>query len=275
MAGLRELKSRLSSIETVGQLSGAMRTVSAAKYSRVSNVRNQFLPYGEACKALMDSFGPELSQAIPQGNPEAPRCYVVIAGNRGLCGGYNVELLNYATDLLGREQKPYRLVALGKRAESGLQDAGFQVDRAYSVSDVPAFEECSQMLSELREDYMAGEISQVHIIYQTFRNMLSQTPGVVQVLPIRAEPGKGGAETLFLPDRETLLRAVALRCVDAVMFSVILEAASGAQAATLVAMRSAYDNAQESILALETQISRKRQSDITASVIETSTEVIE
>lgn len=275
MAGLRELKNRLSSIETVGQLSGAMRTVSAAKYSRVSSVRSRFLSYGGACGELMEAFGTELFEAIPQGNPEAPRCYVVIAGNRGLCGGYNVELMNYAVQVLRQEKGPYRLITLGKKAESGMMEAGFQVYRAWDVSDVPDFSECGELFSELRRAYMAGEISSVHMVYQRFINMLSQAPSIRQILPMESREAKGGGETLFLPDRETLLKRVALSCVDSAMFSVVLEAAAGAQAATLVAMRTAYDNAQESILALETQISRKRQSDITASVIETSTEVIE
>lgn len=274
MAGLRELKSRLSSIETVGQLSGAMRTVSAAKYARVSNVRNQFLPYGQACGALMETFGRELAEAIPQGDPGAPRCYLVIGGNRGLCGGYNVELISYAGEIIRGETEQCQVIALGKKAESGLQEAGIPVDAAYSVSDVPDFSQCEELFSRLREDYVTGKISGVTVIYQKFVNMLSQTPCTRQILPMVAEHGSG-SEVLFLPDRETLLGQAALRCVDSALFSIVLEAASGAQAATLVAMRSAYDNAQESILALETQISRKRQSDITASVIETSTEVIE
>lgn len=275
MAGLRELKSRLGSIETVGQLSGAMRTVSAAKYSRVSNVRSQFLSYGAACGALMESFGQELAEAIPQGNPDAPRCYVVIAGNRGLCGGYNVELIAYAQRLLAQEPSPYRLVTLGKKAESGMLEAGFQIEKACCISDVPFFSECSGLFSDLRQAYAAGEISSVCVIYQRFVNMLSQEPCVRQILPMVTETEGRQQEVLFLPDRQTLLREAALSCVDSALFSIVLEAASGAQAATLVAMRSAYDNAQESILALETQISRKRQSDITASVIETSAEVIE
>ena len=275
MAGLRELKNRLGSIQTVGQLSGAMRTVSAAKYSRVSSVRNQFLPYATACNELMEAFGPALTQAIPCGDPEAPKCFVVLAGNRGLCGGFNVEIISYATELLKQETEPYRLITVGKKAESAMQEAGFTVHRAYSFADVPSFSECSELLTQLRGDYMAGEISSVTMIYQKFINMLTRQAGKSQILPMGDVEASGTGETLFIPDQNTVLRSAALSCVDSAIFAIILEAAAGAQAATLVAMRSAYDNAQESILALETEISRRRQSDITASVIETSTEVLE
>lgn len=275
MAGLRELKSRLSSIETVGQLSGAMRTVSAAKYQRVSTTRSQFLAYGQACQDLMHTFGNQLSQVIPQKNPDAPKCYVVIGGNRGLCGGYNVELGAYATALLQQETRPYRLIALGKRAEAALLEAGFSVDRVFPLGDVPEFGENQPLFTYLQTCYTTGEISSVHMIYQKFVNMLSQVPTSRRILPMELPQGQGNRETLFLPDEETLLHTVAGVCVDATMYLVLLDAAAGAQAATLVAMRSAYDNAQESIQALESQISRRRQSDITASVIETSTEVME
>lgn len=275
MAGLRELKSRLASIQTVGQLSGAMRTVSAAKYARVSSVRERFLGYGGACDALLTEFGSVLSQAIPQGNPAAPHCYVVIAGNRGLCGGYNVELLNHAVQCLRQEPHEFRLITVGQRAKTTLEEAGFHIYRDYSIPDVPEFSDCETLFDDLRQGYMSGAFSGVTMIYQQFVNMLTQRPGEKQILPMTIAGHSHETETLFLPDRETLLQKVALSCLDAALFSVILEAAAGVQAATLVAMRSAYDNAQESMLALETQISRRRQSDITASVIETSAEAIE
>lgn len=275
MAGLRELKNRLGSIQTVGQLSGAMRTVSAAKYSRISSVRSQFGPYARACGELMDAFGPALSQAIPQGNPDAPKCYVVLAGNRGLCGGFNVEIISYATELLKRETGPYRLITVGKKAESGMQEAGFTVDRAFVFGDVPEFSACSELLAHLRGSYMAGEISSVFLVYQRFINTLTREAVTRRMLPMGASEASGPGQSLFLPDEPTVLRAAALACVDSAIFDVILESSAGAQAATLVAMRSAYDNAQESILSLETEISRRRQSEITSSVIETSAEVME
>lgn len=275
MAGLRELKNRLSSIQTVGQLSGAMRTVSAAKYSRVSSVRNQFGPYAAACTELMDTFGEELAQAIPCGNPEAPKCYVVLAANRGLCGGFNVEITSYATELLKQEKGPYRLITVGKKAESSLKEAGFRIDEAYSLPDVPGFDDCRGLLNSLKEAYVAGEISAVHMVYQKFINMLSREAVISQILPMGASKASGMGQALFVPDKPTVLKSAALSCVDSAIYAIILEAAAGAQAATLVAMRSAYDNAQESILALETEISRRRQSEITSSVIETSAEVLE
>lgn len=270
MAGLRELKKRLGSIQTVGQLAGAMRTVSAAKYSRVSNTRSAFAPYAAGCGALMERFGPELAGAIPQGNPDAPRCYVVMAGNRGLCGGYNVELGAFAIQYLKNVEVPFRVVAVGHKAESALQDGGVPPDQVFCLPDVPDFDSCGELFSCLREGYISGEFSEVHFIHQKFINTLTCQPVAQQILPMGGEAAAGGGAPLFLPDRGTVLKAAALSCVDAALYSAVLSAAAAAQAATLVAMRSAYDNAQESIGALEIQISRKRQSEVTNSVLETA-----
>lgn len=270
MAGLRELKKRLSSIQTVGQLAGAMRTVSAAKYSRVSNVRNAFSAYAAGCETLMSRFGPELAAAIPQGNPDAPVCYVVMGSNRGLCGGYNVELEAFALKLLREAEEPFRVVAVGRKAESGLQDGGFPPDRVFQLPDVPDFDSCRELFSHLREGYMSGEFSEVHFIHQKFINTLTCRPVCDRILPMGSEDAVKGTAPLFLPDQGTVLKAAALSCVDTALYSAVLSAASAAQSATLVAMRSAYDNAQESIGALEIQISRKRQSEVTNSVLETA-----
>lgn len=270
MAGLRELKKRLGSIQTVGQLAGAMRTVSAAKYSRVSSVRSSFEAYARGCEAMMVRFGPELAAALPQKDPAAPPCYVVMAGNRGLCGGYNVELQAYALELLRQQTGPCRIVAVGRKAESALLEAGFPLERTFLIPDVPTFDSCVELFSYLRECYAAGEISGVFMIHQRFVNMLSREPVCRQILPMGSGEAGDGSQPLFMPDRATVLKAAALSCVDSAMYSVVLSAAAAAQAATLVAMRSAYDNAQESISDLETQISRKRQSEVTNSVLETA-----
>lgn len=270
MAGLRELKKRLSSIQTVGQLAGAMRTVSAAKYSRVSTVRTAFSAYAAGCEALMDRFGSELAAAIPRGNPNAPRCYVVMAGNRGLCGGYNVELSAFAIRYLHDLEGSFRVVAVGRKAESALQDGGLPPDRVFTLPDVPNFDACGELFSYLREGYMSGEFSEVHFIHQKFINTLTCQPVCAQILPMGSEASAGAPAPLFLPDRGTVLKAAALSCVDTALYSAVLSAAAAAQAATLVAMRSAYDNAQEAMGALEIQISRKRQSEVTNSVLETS-----
>ena len=109
------------------------------------------------------------------------------------------------------------------------------------------------------------------MVYQSFHNMLTQTPAERQILPEpRATETKDDGSLLYLPDRETIGAQLAVSCMDTAMYNLALENAAGAQAATLVAMRSACDNAEASAAKLEITINRRRQADVTASVIETA-----
>ncbi|MGN1410402.1 MAG: F0F1 ATP synthase subunit gamma, partial [Eubacteriales bacterium] len=124
--------------------------------------------------------------------------------------------------------------------------------------------------------FLLGSFSSVSFVYQHFKNMLTQIPSKKQLLPLSDDITNGGTTDvvggdgiLYIPDKETVMKNACLTCVDSSIYSTILEAATGAQAATLMAMREASDNAKESIAALELEISRKRQSEVTSSVIET------
>ncbi len=270
MASLRELRKHLKSINTTEQLAGAMKTVSAAKFSRINAVLAGYKTYAESCRSLMERFGSALSGAMPCRNPDAPDCYVVLTSNRGLCGGYNIELLAYADELLSQSERPYTLVTCGKMAAAHFEGRS---NRDFALSDVPDYSSCAALCDFLRTAYLDGEVSSVTFIYQNFVNMMTQTPCACRILPLTGEQGSAEPafdDTLYVPDKQTVLKNACLNCVCSTIFSIILEAAAGAQAATLMAMRSAYDNAQETSAALETAISRKRQSEVTAGVIETA-----
>lgn len=271
MPNLRELKKHLHSIEMTGQLAGAMKTVAAAKYSRINAILTNYARYAKRCSEIRERFGSMLSDAYPCVNPDAPRGIVVLGSNRGLCGGYSIELLNFAEAVLAESPRPWKLFAVGKRAAVRFHDNGTPMEGEYVLPDVVRYEDCTSLLSWLLELYRAGEISTVEIVHQKFVNMLTQTPVVSALLPLSAVEGAGDADgILFVPDRETVLYSAAEVCVNASMYMYLLESAAGAQAATLMAMRSAFDNAEQTAAELESAISRKRQSDVTASVIETS-----
>ncbi len=275
MPSLRELRKHLKSITTTEQLAGAMKTVSAAKFSRISAVLEGYRPYADTCRGLLDRFGSQLAEVMPCVNSDAPVCYVVMASNRGLCGGYNIALLDYADEFLAAVTEPYTLVACGKMAIAHFEG---KADREFILPDVPDYSACADFCDYLRSAYTNGEVSAVYLIYQDFVNMLTQKPVCERLLPLADvqedadEHPEPDDDMLYVPDRETVLRNSCLSCVNASLYSIILESAAGAQAATLMAMRSAYDNAQESSAALETVISRKRQSEVTASVLETSSD---
>lgn len=275
MAGLRELRKRLKSVRTTGQLAGAMRTVAAAKYSRVNAARLSYGAYAAACRQMQQAAG-YTGRRPMEGTDEKPRCFVLFSSNRGLCGGFNAELLNLFYSRY-REAKPTPLViACGKMAVAFCREKEIALEQEILLDDVPLFEQAQQLAARLKELYASGAVSGVDILYQRFENMLRQTPVIRQVLPDADDDAQAAtADLLFLPDHETVCERLAEHGFDTTVYAISLEHASGAQAATLMAMRSAYDNAAQSALELETTINRRRQAEVTASVIETAADNVQ
>lgn len=278
MPGMRELKKHLRSINTTSQLAGAMKTVSSAKYSRANKTYAGYLLYSRSCEEIISRFGSALSAVLPCTDPDAPECLVVITSNRGLCGGYNSSLLAFAEECISKIRqrgREYKIVTCGKMASAYFAEHGIGVEREFNLPDVPTYDSCAEIYDYLRSQFLLGSFSSVSFVYQHFKNMLTQIPSKKQLLPLSDDITGGGTTDdsgdgiLYIPDKETVMKNACLTCVDSSIYSTILESATGAQAATLMAMREASDNAKESIAALELEISRKRQSEVTSSVIET------
>lgn len=275
MPGMRELKNHLRSVNTTGQLAGAMKTVSSAKFSRVNAVYAAYAKYAAACDDIISSFGEALADALPCTSTDAPELVVVITSNRGLCGGFNSALLSYAEECfeeykrVGRE---YRVASCGRIASAYFAEHGVKTERDFVFPDVPAFDDCREFCEYLRNGFVNGDFSAVSFVYQHFKNMLTQIPMKKQLLPLgnsSAASADSTDDVIYIPDSETVMKNVCLSCVDCSIYSAVLDAATGAQAATMMAMREATDNVKDTIAALELEISRKRQSEVTSSVIET------
>ena len=268
MAGLQELRKRLRSIRSTGQLAGAMRTAATAKYARLNRVRGTFSPYAQACETMLHHLG---GAGIPRETEEIRHrdAVVLMSSNRGLCGGFNAELFRFFSQREETGEEPLLFVC-GRKAAAWLREQGRKAEE-FPVSDIPDFQEVKALSDRLRELYVSGEAERILVVYQSFHNMLTQTPAERQILPEpRAAETKDDGSLLYLPDRETIGAQLAVSCMDTAMYNLALENAAGAQAATLVAMRSACDNAEASAAKLEITINRRRQADVTASVIETA-----
>lgn len=276
MASLRELKKHLASINISSQLAGAMKTVSSAKLSTLSRAYDGFEDYKKACEDTAKMFGSSLNRVYPPSSTDTV-CYVVLAANRGLCGGYNNELLAYAHKKLNECADPYKLVLCGNKAITYFSQKHGQcfadkIVQSFVMSDTPSFDDAACLCELLKTMYEQGECSRIEFIYRSYENVMTSVPCTYRLLPFEESEEDGGEDVLFIPDRDTVNKTCCLYCIDCMIYSIVLEAAMGAAAATLMAMRTAYDNASEAAEALENAISRQRQSEVTSSVIETSSE---
>lgn len=274
MAGMRELKNRLKSIRATGQLAGAMKTVASAKFSKSNKILQNYTEYAGACGEVLKKFGSELESVLPCPDAEAPECLIVVTSNRGLCGSYNTALLAFADECFlsrRRDGKPFQIVTCGKMAQTYYEEHGVETAKNFNLPDVPEYEDCGEMFEYIRNEFEAGHFSSVRFIYQHFKNTLTQIPCTKEVLPLTAEKTEVSENTdaLYIPDRRTVMKNACTVCLNACIFETVLEASTGAQAATLMAMREAYNNAEETAAGLNLEICRKRQSEVTSSVLET------
>jgi len=269
MAGLQELRKRLRSVQATGQLSAAMSTAATAKYAKVSRVRGDFDAYAQECERMLALLG---SRGLPRAAAETAKrdCLVILGGNRGLCGGFNLELLRFLEDMLSGAETPPLLICCGKIASAWLREKGLAAEEIL-LPDVPAYSDVRALSDRLRQVYDRGEAERVIALYQHFQNMMVQKPQTAQLLPPPESPAASGEDSvLYLPDRESISAQLAEQCFHARVFSLALENAAGAQAATVLAMRSASDNAEKSAAELQITINRRRQAEVTSGVIETA-----
>ncbi len=261
MSTLTDLRKRLRGVRTICQLAGAMRTASSAKLARLSSVSAAYAAYASACRDLLAAAG-------IQPPPEADKrtLMILLSGNRGLCGNYHNELFSYFRSLLEPEGQVY--ITCGAMAASYCRERGIPLLAEYAVSDVPDYSQGEALADRVLELYGSREVSRVCLVYGEAVNALIQQPRCVELLP-GAEAGKA-EDALWFPDLPTARAGLLDFCLRAEIYSLLLKAAQGVQGATLVSMRSAYDNGNKSAAALETAINRMRQSQVTAGVIETS-----
>lgn len=269
MAAIQSLKKQLRGIRSTQKLTKAMKTISTVKFSKLNGLYSDYAAYGKQCEQMYRQFGSAFLEALGNAKEDAPEAVVVLAGNKGLCGSFNAEVLQYAKGYL-EEHPSCCLVVCGKKAIQYFKGKNIAIEKEVVFEDVPSFEGASHLLDTLLSLRKEGKIGAVSVIYPHYRNMMFQQPMVKELF------GKGvqgeEADFLFVPDSATIIERTARNLFHAMFYELVLETAVGAQAATLMTMRAAYDTATDYCTQLEGQINRLRQSAVTADVIETSAE---
>ena len=270
MAGLRELRARLRSIQTTGQMAGAMRTAATAKYFRLSSQRGNLAPYSEACRKLLSQLGSAaIARECEENRVQNRNAIAVFGGHRGLCGGFNSDLQHFFQECREKEAVPPLLLVGGRKMQTWFRENGLEFE-PLDFSDIPTYAEAQAISQRLTALYTSGEVKEVRLIFPRFCNMLMQQPTEQTFLPTAPQEDEAEHGCLILPDEDTLRRQLSVYGLDTVIYEVLVDTATGSQAATMTAMRSACDNAQEAEQKLSLTINRRRQAEVTSGVIETA-----
>lgn len=273
MPAIQILKKKLKGIRSTQKLSKAMKTASAAKFSKLNAANAAFSGYGTQIDAMYKEYDNELMSYFGEENPDAPLCVVIFASNRTMCGSFNSEVFAFAEQVLSELDRDCVLFLCGKQTVSYFDKSRYNIGKTYIFNDIPNYNDGEILFNDINELYRSGRISSVKVIYPHYINTMNQVPEVLDLFKkIEREEEHAEDSVLWIPDKASVLEKMSVKIFKSIFYKVILETATGAQAATLLTMRSAYDTASDYSVQLESEINRQRQSVVTADVIETSSD---
>ena len=272
MANLRAIRSRIKSVQNTQQITKSMKMVAAAKLRRTQTAFSALRSFADKSGEILSQVGVGASEN-PYLNAHAQRntvCYVLIVGNRGLCGTYNTALLRYLEDRQKKDGREAFLVVAGRWGKDMIPTVGIPIRRSFEISDTPSSAEARELTDYLRQLYRGGEADEIVLVFEQFKSVLSQTPGCKTLLPLT--PPEGGvidsSNMIFEPDRDSLLDALVEMYLDNSVHAALLEARTGEHSARMTAMTSASDNTEELIGELTLELNHARQAAITTEISE-------
>ena len=285
MAGGQEriLRRRISSIDATKKITRAMELIAASRIVKAQGRVQAAKPYSEKVTDVIANLaggGAGVDHPLLTPADEVTRvAYVVIAADRGLCGGYNNNVLRAVERAIAADRsldRQYALVLSGKKAASYFSFRGYEPHAAYEgFSDQPNYSDAKAMAESVAELFESGEVQQVRLAYTRFLSMGSQEVTIDQFMPLEAseigadgdgDTGGGGYE--FEPEPAEILRRLLPRYAEARLYAALLEGSASEHAARQRAMKAATDNAEDLKTNLTRIMNRARQDAITTEIME-------
>ena len=276
MAGVstKEIKNRIRSLESTKQITKAMEMVAASKLRRAQSQVQSSRPYFEilfdTITNIVNANREFSSPYLAKEAGEKP-LYVVIAGDRGLAGGYNSNVLKLVMSQI--EGKEAAVLPMGKKTVDYFKARNVSVlDTRYSTAADVSIGDCFTLAKDLCRRYRAGEFDSVYVAYTNFVSVLSQTADTKRLLPLMPQETEGekktGQVTLYEPDSEEVFDAIVPEYLGGILYGALCESRASEQAARRTAMDSATKNAEEMIGDLSLKFNRARQAAITQEITE-------
>ena len=281
MPNLSDLKNRIASVKSTRKITKAMQMVASAKLRRAQDAAQAGRPYAERFNAVM--AGLAASVGASEGGPklltgtgsDQTQFLVVMTAERGLCGGFNsniVKLARIAAKQLLAEGKTVKILTVGKKGRESLKrEFGALLVDHVDLSDVKrvGYDNASAIAQNVLHRFDAGEFDVAKIFYSEFGSVVNQIPTELQVIPAKFEAVTDeGTVYDYEPSEEGILADLLPRSVATQIFTALLENAASEQGARMSAMDNATRNAGEMIDKLTIQYNRSRQAKITNELIE-------
>ncbi|MDO5436185.1 MAG: ATP synthase F1 subunit gamma [Clostridia bacterium] len=255
---IKSLRNRIRSVDSTLHMTKAMGLVASSKMRRANRNMGQSREYAAAMDEVIDVLrsSPECARTPYMIQKGSGTRLIVIAGDRGLAGGYNANVFKLAST-----QPDAEIIPIGKRACERWGRSIISSEKFYA-------EDAKKMADELCASFIAGEFGKLGILYTRYHSMMSQEPVIKWVLPLQKDECGKKTPPLFEPDEETVLTAAVPTYVAGIITACIRESYASEVAARRMAMDSAGKNAQEMIDQLQLKYNRARQNSITQEITE-------
>jgi F-type H+-transporting ATPase subunit gamma len=283
MANRRLLVKRRKAVRNIRKITRTMQLIATARFQAAFNRAVAARPYTEKLAELVADLsrgaGGIDHPLLRTANPAAPAALLALTSNRGLCGGYNANVLRVAGAQLASWRaagRPFELSAFGKKGIAYFRFLRQPLAaQSTEISDAPRFEQVEAAAGELIAAFLEGRISEVHVAYMRFHSTGRQRPEIVQLLPLAPAAPEGETEEPKLavdyeirPDPVRLLSELLPATVRIRLYQAFLDAAVSEQIARMVAMKAATEASEEMIKTLTRKYNRARQTHITMELLD-------
>ncbi len=277
-ANMKEIKRRIKSVETTMQITKAMELVASSKLRKAKERADRAKPFFDTLYETMCeivSGTNELSSEYMKKRDVKSVALIVIAGDRGLAGGFNSNNLKLAyarAREIASEGKTVKIIAIGKKSAEFFEKREFEVLKKYiDVAESMTIYKAMSIISDLLIYYADGICDAVEIFYTSFLTTLSQEVKSLELLPFKIEKktdGKATVKTEYEPSAEAVFDRIVPEYLTGILYGAVVDSFAAEQAARRTAMESATDNAGEIIADMSLLYNRARQSSITSEIID-------
>jgi F-type H+-transporting ATPase subunit gamma len=284
MAGLKDIKKKITSISNTRKITRTMEMVAAAKSKQTIDRVEASTPYSSKLTELLNSLtgGQNVDHFLVREKEKVQKsALLVVTANRGLCGGYNTNVANLAEKWVRAEQAEGReahVLMVGKKGISRFRFRKVEVaEKRTDIEDKPSFSQAAEIADGFIESFRKGEVDRVMVAVTRYHSAVVQQADLFQLLPI-VPPETGGdddgeaaqqnTDFIFEPDPARILEDLLPFSVKHTLYRLLLEAAAGEQIARRVAMKLATDNAGELTRFYTGKYNRERQASITQQIME-------
>ena len=280
MAKPRELRRRIKSVENTRQITKTMEMVATSRLKRAQDRVVAARPYAAALtEVIANLYSPELTERFsllrqPKGNPRRV-ALILITSNRGLCGGFNGNLIRMARDRLSEYHDrgiEVEFHSIGRKGTAYFKYIGRELASAREdIGDRPKAHHASEVMEPLMGRFGSGELDAVEVVFAKFNSAVSTPPTLLPVLPVAPPKGGSGVAAsnfLLRPSANEIVGAILPLYVRNAMYRALVETAASEQGARRTAMKNATDNAGEMLDTLRRTYNRARQGMITQELAE-------